>query len=43
MTVNWWKRTFTKLLFFQYSHFKQDNPHPGSWLVLNSVTISTLL
>ena len=33
MAVNWWKRTFTKLLFFQYSHFKQANPHSGSLLV----------
>lgn len=43
MAVNWWKRTFTKLLFFQYSHFKQANPHTGSLLVLIFITISTLL
>ncbi len=43
MPVNWWKRTFAKLLFFQYSHFKQDNPQACSRLVKVFATISTLL
>ncbi len=41
MAVNWWKRTLTKLLFFQYSHFKQANPHTGSLLVLVFGVLST--